>query len=709
MCNCNVTNAIFDRFLKTCAIKFGNHCHNSVSCVRNSYCRDKFCSCDSGYFGNYDGECERLRFFNEPCGNNYECGPDSGGYTLICNSVGRCDCQGSRPHFNREYGCCVLAAGDQCSLSYGGFSDCVANSVCVSYPIGANILCTCNDGFIQTDIGTCEPDNNGESCTLKENCNIYSICESHGFCDCEKPGFEYDALRQKCLDKSSDATETNGTRPYKRGIKSACNSDAECDKEAFLTCSREKVCDCNIRNSRYDQFLKKCAIKIGNRCHNSVSCVRNAYCRDKFCSCDSGYFGNYDGECERLRFFNEPCGNNYECGSDSGGYTLICNSVGRCDCQGSRPHFNREIGCCVLAAGDKCSLSYHGFSACVAKSTCIQYPSSGEAVCTCNDGYFQTKSGTCLPKQNYGDKCNANKPCNKNMVCGPTGICECEKPRFVYDPLKEMCLLSLNLRCSNNEECTTNAHCVSDPDLDSAQKICKCQNESSPNQEGGCQISFGGQCTEEAILECNKEQGTICKEGFCACKSGIFNLEVNKCVNMSLVLGPCDNSTICVKNSHCSQPENENDDDYVRKCVCDEGFVPVDYECKLTIGQPCKYASYKAKKEVDMKENQVTKQTRSDSECDPIAALRCINGTCQCENLEDEYDTELRKCRGLVGSLCDLKDDKYCPPNSNCIPQWTYLSGKGRCACNKGYKSTKTRVCVEDTEEAAGTLGEDSG
>ncbi|CAL8136944.1 unnamed protein product [Orchesella dallaii] len=476
---------------------------------------------------------------------------------------------------------------------------------------------------------------------------------------------------------------------------STCVSDDDCDRDALLKCNLEKQkCECNSDILVYDNRKRKCVLYIWAPCNNSLEiqheCVTNAICKMDIgysgygsCQCKPNYFDNEKQECERKRPFNGNCTKEYGCQLDGNGYSLTCkfNGIeGRCACDSFRSIFIGGI--CYVPAGNSCS---DNEGSCVPNSHCEFRPSLGK-VCSCNSEFFQTSSGTCELKRSHGEACDFNSDCETKLMCNLNEICECEKPLYIYDSFQESCVLSLGSECDgrmskNSSQCVTSATCKRQSGIQN-RKLFTCQCDGGKERNGTCLISHGGKCGIEN-KKCNEEeQGTICNEGICECRDGVFDEQKEKCV--SGAFGICEDATLdCISNSHCADDAglrggNKN----MKKCVCDDSFVPVDYECLATIGQPCNYTEI----------NKNGHSGRSIGNCDPIASLRCINGTCQCRGGE-EYDSVRRKCRGLAGSFCELYDENYCVENAECILRYAYSMNRGRCECKSGWEDGEDRKC----------------
>ncbi|CAL8143568.1 unnamed protein product [Orchesella dallaii] len=259
----------------------------------------------------------------------------------------------------------------------------------------------------------------------------------------------------------------------------------------------------------------------------------------------------------------------------------------------------------------------------------------------------------------------------------------CDSMTEIYDPDQLKCVLKVGSSClSQEEKCAPGSHCVVAID---GIKRCSCFGAKSKSENGTCLLSNNEFCGSSLLKQCDFEQGLVCKQGYCSCKYGQFqrfNITLEKCV--STVPGPCNNFTKCVENAHCS----ENLETF-QQCVCSQGFIAVGGHCQLDYGEKCEYIhNYRG-----------SHYNFNSFTCDTAAPLKCIDGICQCENLE-EYDTNMKICRGLVGTVCSLKNEEYCTENGECgmrrdrhlFPRRGQLDGF--CKCKTGSSANSKKRCV---------------
>lgn len=523
---------------------------------------------------------------------------------------------------------------------------------------------------------TVETDSRVDGRSWKEEipCINQALCQD-GYCTCFQGFYE----------------NSNGTCVPKKDHRDDCETESACRDDKFLVCDASKHCECNSTIASYDFQRQLCVRKAGTLCGDFQLCVENAFCRnpnensqsltDAICECEEGHFSNSQGACERKRNFGEECENDSYCQTED--YTrLVCNSERRCGCNSNISFFDHGSNMCRRLAGASCA----DFPFCIENSECgrlreYSLLDTSEPTCDCATGYFTSVNGTCELQHRYGESCEANDQCKKGLICDKKKrLCQCDLSTSVYDRVKAKCVGLANFPCDETENCITNSECLWGPD-DERRKQCVCRTGYAPSSNGSCLASYDVWCSDEWTYACNHEQGLVCFEGRCACKFSDFqnfDTEVKKCV--SQVNGPCDKITPCVSNANCARVE---DNGMIPRCQCDQGFVPVDGECELSIGQPCNYST-----------------DGSSLKCDRLARLHCLEGKCQCSPLQ-VFDHQVLKCRGLVGATCQVgekKEDKheqdFCVRGAECVKRRFHQPTAGICKCKRGWTTTKDRKCL---------------
>jgi hypothetical protein len=126
------------------------------------------------------------------------------------------------------------------------------------------------------------------------------------------------------------------------------------------------------------------------------------------------------------------------------------------------------------------------------------------------------------------------------------------------------------------------------------------------------------------------------------------------------------------------------------QCRCPEGTVEsLERKCDLTYGRICQA-------EMSTKDS---KGSRSiPVKCDQLAPLFCIDGRCQCEDDLKTYDEIEKRCRGLVGSSCTVKEENmsdFCVDGAFCDKYRGSLD-IGQCRCARGYVEAANRTCYTE-------------
>ncbi|CAL8143517.1 unnamed protein product [Orchesella dallaii] len=457
----------------------------------------------------------------------------------------------------------------------------------------------------------------------------------------------------------------------------SCESPTDkCDGGASLIC-KNGTCGCNSTTSVYNFLKETCILLVGMPCdkdQENPSCFPNSECTNGVCAClHQDFFQNSKAECVRKSGFGGKCEDDEECSSP-----FICKSDGYCGCHKTTPNYDKWDKNCVAvtALDEKC----HFFSGrCGENSWCkfknddsyAKFFSDRDSYCLCRPGYFKNSSDQCEPQRGFGERCDNNEACNKydEFKCGKNGTCICAKPWMVYDALNKKCVVLEGSPCRsyeflgrNKQNCVDGANCDSQGET---MMVCRCGKGSFRSPNGACWQDHGKWCGDDWTNKCDERKGLVCKQGVCECEFDNFKLFDKKSGECkTLVYGGCSNTTECVKNAYCS----EN-----KVCLCDQGFSEAKGKCYLSMGQVCTYDANSKKADylnVDAHS--------AGSKCDPLALLKCIKGTCQC-NHGEFYDELHKRCVGLKGSLCDTGDLGYCTLGLRCMPIGSLREGSGIC------------------------------
>ncbi|XP_075970402.1 uncharacterized protein LOC142972888 isoform X3 [Anticarsia gemmatalis] len=456
------------------------------------------------------------------------------------NNVGYCvlpkDCTptcGDNEVFNE----CINGGCGKKNCSQLGTPDvCVRPKVCIKG-------CSCVDGYLRHDNGTCVPiDQCEETCNGDPNaepgcgincgrlCSNYMkpappcapLCEENG-CDC-KSDYVFDNNIGKCV------------------LPQDCTPVCE-ENEVYNNCSNNGC------------TLLKCSELLNSTitCDGTVDCVGS-------CVCMQGYLRDEDGVCVPEHQCNPQCGPNevynscptdcppntcesigkeYSCPFEDFGYC-----EGRCVCD--RGYYRNQIGQCITK--DEClqCTGPNEFFACGAycdnvcatlseqnQTYCPVLNKKCNPMCYCEEGYARDDNNVCIPME----EC-------PGLLCGPNERYE-ERPSFVCDPL--YCSeVGIALDCPpvENPDCDDEPACICKQDyVRNGLGICVPKTEcpvcgGDPNAVSGCGVNCGRTCS----TYCKKEVSCIqiCDPNGCDCREGFVYDEVTEtCVRPDECCNDC--------------------------------------------------------------------------------------------------------------------------------------------------------------------------
>lgn len=259
--------------------------------------------------------------------------------------------------------------------------------------------------------------------------------------------------------------------------------------------------------------------------------------------------------------------------------------------------------------------------------------------CQCQSSlYYETEIKKCEPRRKHRSLCFNTRECLSYLVCNPiTYTCDCENGKGYHADLGR-CASSPEISCGtrgNFHGCVPNAKC--EGDWYSKKCVCNSGFSSGKTLRKYCYIRENESCygDEENITTKNCLPGLVCRNNTCSCKRKdhqVFNADYEKCY--SLVDGPCYVDTDCDdKNAECIL------DNGVKQCRCKLGYIQAGRECDIAYMERCSLKQDKPR-------------------CDRFGPLECNNlGYCSCSDFQ-VYNVSTKKCRGLVGAKCDVKEDK---------------------------------------------------
>jgi len=226
------------------------------------------------------------------------------------------------------------------------------------------------------------------------------------------------------------------------------------------------------------------------------------------------------------------------------------------------------------------------------------------------------------------------------------------------------------------DECSEDAVCING--------TCKCAPGFLTTSDRTCGKGYNSFCNLQ--IKCSDVQ-FACRNQHCDCKYPLhqyYSPDTQECI--SLVNGPCSS----VKGPGHNNGYKFNPDlDFVQKCtnnsICKEGR-PFNYcECKSGYVETDKGECVKA----------YGADCETDSECDEVPPLSCVENKCQCNDALQVYDEKHRKCIGLAGSRCFKEEGSTtgaCAANAFCFKQNPQLQF-GKCVCIRPAVLSADRSC----------------
>lgn len=476
-----------------------------------------------------------------------------------------------------------------------------------------------------------------------------------------------------------------------------CNKETRCNSQKYLTCS-DGHCRCLMPDSMvFEETSAKCRTLAGERCqfttvegdrtwYDEFPCITNAICDGGVCNCEENYFEVSNGTCQHKLEYGAACINSHMCRSD---LHLVCGAEKECLCDKNRLSVG---GTCRIKTGSNCFQTEE----CVPGATCSITSSLSFHTCNCDDSYFSTANGACVPRKNIGSSCESAIECHNTIQTSfghsvsmqidcTNGKCECdpniskEIPApdfFLVQNTEYICAKHLNQVCDYDEECITGSRCISGK--------CECDNNHYPGsnnsfcefkKRSGETCENNNQCMD--IFKCDRLKSV------CTCPDGkAFNYISGQCV---LALGSdCKiyrevTENVCVPNATCNRNYGG-----VYQCRCDVGYTKDsrDGYCYVEVIDPSNLDTcFKLFKiGFHFKENGACKGDTNGATRTCLPAMDCLNGRCSCPYPEHQkYDSNESVCGSLVEGPCNSTEN--CIDNAYCNQEL----GFGQCHCMPGY------------------------
>uniref|UniRef100_A0A1B0D8S3 EGF-like domain-containing protein n=1 Tax=Phlebotomus papatasi TaxID=29031 RepID=A0A1B0D8S3_PHLPP len=657
---CSGPNEIYSKCGTTC----NEDCTKTHKECLSEYCSPG-CYCEP-YYKRVDGECVPEEDCPPPecplhevyatCGNTCydECGKT------------KSDCQGGKCYagcycekgYKRIDGVCVpeiKCEYPKCSGPNEIYSKCGTtcnedctrtHKECLSEPCSPG--CYCEPYYKRVD-GECVPE---EDCPLLE-CpvhEVYSSCGNACYDECGKT--KSDCEGGKCY------AGCYCEKGFKR-IDGVCVPDYKCESsicpgqnEIYTTCGRycDEICGITKEKCMKDTCYGGCFCIDGYK-RVDGACLPESECPPPSCGLYEIYSKcgrRCDEECKGIK--SSPC------------RTDVCEEG--CFC---KPGYKRINDSCVPDSICKCPRNevYDYSSDCSEECFKTSDDCEGESEsyrCTCIEGYKRI-NGYCVnenlckcPKNEeytYGNSCKEQceidpDDCEED-ICSKG--CYCKED---YRRIDGVCVPDTECSCGENEEYTYGNECYDDCTQDpkycrsiKTYKRCSCIEGHKridgiclPESECQCpsneEIGYTNDCYEECgrdPKECSEEENVR----RCSCQEGYVRI-----------------GSLCVPEDQCTCPENE---EYIVSNPCEEDCSAVPESCKDVV-------SYKR--------------------CSCITGYKRMNGLCteQCECGDNEIF--------MYGNPCS----EYCSKTESDCSRERYYQG---CFCQKGYKRIDGE-CVEYTE-----------
>ncbi|KAL4460055.1 hypothetical protein ABPG73_001733 [Tetrahymena malaccensis] len=511
---------------------------------------DQMCTCNPGYFEK-EGECQQCISKCNKCVSQNTCLQCSPGYfifidktcvskcpsTFIANNSNQsCEC---RPNSQLSVNKCICNSGyfeigDNCQQCTSNCSQCVSSSTCSKCISGYYLL---RDGFQLLSDESCV-----QKCPdtfIKDNLNQSCICRPNSYlsankCSCNPGYFEVESncsqCTSNCIQCSTQTTCSQCQLGFYLFVDGTCIFNCP---STFILSDSNCIC-------RPHSTLQKNVINT--------------------CICNDGYI-DIGGTCEACTPNCDQCVTQKTCNKCSSGYYLFID------------------GTCIKT----CPQSFYPDL----KNKCTCRPNSTliKDICVCNIGFVDI-GGDCKSCPQNCNQCESQYlclVCQENYYLHVNGTCVSQCPAtFNIDQAQKKCI------CRQNNQ-TCNDTCPDTFLIDSTKQACVCRSYSTL-KKGECQCNTGYLDVSGICQPCSQNCDQCLSQSVCAiCSPNYYLLNNSNCVSECPKTFQADFSTkqcICRPNSFLLKQyylfnfEKTNFFLLSNNCICNNGFVDLNGECK---------------------------------------------------------------------------------------------------------------------------------
>ena len=601
------------------------------------------------------------------CSDGNLCTTEDTCVTGQCVGLGMLDCDDQNPctndACNPALGCTHTNNTQPCDDG----NECTLGENCQGGMCLGGAPVNCNDGNLCTDDlcdpqGGCTHEHNANPCNDADPCTTTDVCiggqcVGAGNLNCNDGNPCTDDLCEagggcKYVDNSIECNDGNPCTTGDKCSNSACQGtgNLDCDDKNICTndsCSPEKGCTHDAND---------------NPCNDGDACTTGDICGDGFCK------GPGKLECDD----SNPCTDD-DCDANSGcthdNNTAVCDDNNECT-TGDKCNQGACIGAGSLECddGNPCTKDI-----CLPNGGCQNEPIEGP----CSDGTACTVGDKCaegICKPGPAPNCDDSNPCTDDSCNVDSGCvhahnttqCSDGSECTLDDICKDgTCLPGPPADCNDDNICTTD-YC--DPGVGCIHNV----NDQPCDDGNACTVGDvcqTGACVSGAILSCN--DGNVCTTDECDTGAGCSNTPNN---------APCSDNNACTVDDTCANggcqpgaPLDCGDNNFCTDDSCHpasgcqnlNNVAPCDDGNVCTMNDKCNAGACKPGLPMDCNDNNVC----TDDSCNPLAGCAYSNNSGGCDDSNE--CTTGDKCGGgecKPGAALQCADGNHCTTDS-CDPQ----------------------------------------